>query len=137
MYYLDFTKLHKMTTKEQRTEVRRSLSRNEVMAKKLKQQHNTCFYCTSAITMADHLDHLIPVYYGGDNKLRNLVAACRDCNMTKSKDMLEITNPYTIKDYQKLIEAHKKDQLLPPRHRRKRKRAQLYYVYKAYLFRSI
>jgi 5-methylcytosine-specific restriction endonuclease McrA len=78
------------------------------MEARLKQQHFSCFYCGEKIDMTGHLDHMVPIYRGGGNYLRNLVAACKRCNLTKGTDIIEITNPYTIKDYTNLITAKEK-----------------------------
>lgn len=146
MYFLDFHGLYKHTTLDQRREVRRSLNRDEVMTRKLKQQRNKCFYCATPITMADHLDHVIPVYYGGTNRLSNLVASCKPCNMAKMTDQIEITNEYTIREYLKLQQAYKewKDKIngAPPAkrkwiRRRQPKRVRLYNLYHAKLFRKV
>ena len=142
MYYLDFTSLYRRTSKEDRVKVRKSLDRNSIMEIRLKQQHSSCFYCGEKIDMTGHLDHMIPIYRGGGNYLRNLVAACKRCNLTKGADIIEITNPYTINDYKKLISAKAKYQkklkdkgvkslrYVP-------KRVQLYSVYRADLFKYI
>lgn len=135
MYYLDFHGLYKPTTKEQRIATRKALNRDEMMKKMLKLQHNTCFYCNTSIDMSGHLDHLIPIYYGGDNRFRNLVASCRGCNMTKLTDQLEITNPYTIARYKKYIRENNKLKNKPYRHKVKEYR--LYRIYRADLFREI
>lgn len=149
MYYLDFHQLYAPTTTEQRREMRRRLigNRDEIMAKKLKHQHNSCFYCAEQIDMSSHLDHVIPIYYGGSSRLANLVAACKSCNMTKLTDQIEISNPYTINDYLKLQEAYAK--WLSKRKKAKGwvaknkldryqpKRVRLYHIYRADLFKSI
>lgn len=135
MYYLDLHKLYKPSTKTERIAVRKLLNRDETMAKMLKLQHYTCFYCMAPIGMDGHLDHLIPVYYGGTNRFSNLVASCRDCNMTKSVDQLEITNPYTIARYKKYIREN--DKLKDKAYRHKRKEYQLYRIYRADLFREV
>lgn len=149
MYYLDTFGLHRPTTLAERRLARKTLNRDEVMEYKLKLQRNQCFYCCVPIDMASHLDHVVPVYYGGRNTLNNLVASCRDCNMEKGTGQIEITNPYTIKDYQKLIAAkagydakcarlkltntkryHKLRQNQP-------KRVGLYHVFRADRFREV
>jgi 5-methylcytosine-specific restriction endonuclease McrA len=144
MYYLDHHELYKYTDKEQRAVIRGAMTherRDEVMAKRLKQQHNLCFYCGDAIDMAAHLDHIIPVCYGGTNKLANLVAACRSCNIAKNTDQVEITNPRTIADYLKLIEAHKKwvkkVNAGKAKLRYAPKRERLYHIYSAKNFKSV
>lgn len=140
MYYLDFTSLYRRTNKEDRVVVRKSLDRNSVMEARLKQQHFSCFYCGEKIGMTGHLDHIVPIYRGGGNYLRNLVAACKRCNLTKGTDIIEITNPYTIKDYTNLITAKEKyikklkDKGVKSL-RHVPKRVQLYSVYRADLFR--
>lgn len=34
------------------------------------------------------VDHVVPVYLGGNNRLRNLITACRDCNTKKKHKLL-------------------------------------------------
>lgn len=99
MYYLDVHQLYTRPTKAERVSIRRGLQRDKMMEQKLKNQHNKCFYCADPIDMGGHLDHVVPVRYGGTNRSSNLVASCKDCNMTKMVDQIEITNPYTINDY--------------------------------------
>jgi len=144
MFYLDFHQLYRPTTLKERVDVRQSLNRDEVMERRLRLQRNLCFFCGEAVDMAGHLDHLIPVYYGGTNKPSNLVATCRDCNLTKHTDQIEITNPYTIRDYLKLQSAHRKWQKkikladAKGKYLLKKytpKRVQLYRVYRADLFK--
>lgn len=142
MYYLDFTQLYKITNKEQRNQVRKTINRDKEMAYKLRLQRNMCFFCGCSITMAGHLDHLIPVYRGGSNISRNLVASCRSCNLTKGADIIEITNPWTIKDYQSRIAAKKKyDDKLKKKNvssfKHVPKKVQLYSVYRADLFKRV
>lgn len=148
MYYLDFSSLHKITTRAERVAIRKELAplRNEIMAKRLKQQHDSCFYCGDPITMFDHLDHMIPVYKGGTNRLSNLVAACKSCNMTKMADQIEITNEYTIRDYKRRIAAYKKWKQkiknMPIERKKFYQRYQpklvtMYGIYRADLFREI
>ena len=43
--------------------------------------NNTCQYCM--INEADTLDHIIPRAASGDNRLSNLIPACRACNEKK------------------------------------------------------
>lgn len=146
MYYLDYFSLHKRTTATSRVIIRKSLERDKEMAYKLKLQRNSCFYCGVSVDMASHLDHVIPIYYGGGNESRNLVAACKDCNLTKMTSQIEITNEHTIRDYKKLVEAHKKwtrkvrERTKTGKRTNSRwmpKRVRLYKVYRAYLFKEI
>lgn len=143
-YYLDFTEYQVRTTKEQRRGVRLEMTqarRDECMAYKLKLQRGQCFWCACDIDMSGHLDHILPIYRGGINVSSNLVASCRRCNLTKGTDQIEITNPYTIKDYLKLIEAYDKWKTKCATNRRARayppRRVALYGVYRASAFRSM
>jgi len=140
MYYLDLFTLYIPTTKAQRIEAR-LFNRDEMMLKKLKHQHYQCFFCAADVTMASHLDHLVPVYYGGRSILSNLVAACKSCNLIKGTQAIEITNPYTIKDYIKLKEAKRKWTIKEKQHphlkRYQPKRVRLYGCLRADLFRSV
>lgn len=58
----------------------------------LKSQFGTCFYCDAVIDLDNrksyHIEHRVPIYYGGTNELRNLCLACPSCNLTKSTDQL-------------------------------------------------
>jgi 5-methylcytosine-specific restriction endonuclease McrA len=106
LYYLDTFQVHKMTRQSARITLRKSLDRNLMMSTCLEEQKNKCFYCAVPITMADHLDHVVPLYYGGDNRPINLVAACKDCNLLKSTQQIEITNIRTIRKYKKMQQKH-------------------------------
>lgn len=133
MYYLDFHELYRPTTKLERILIRSSLRRNEVIKLKLVHQHYLCFFCGTEIDIKAHLDHLIPVYYGGTNKLSNLVASCSSCNLTKGTDQIEITNQYTINDYLRLIKAY--DRVKGKPYAYKVKRYHLYKIMRADLFK--
>ncbi len=144
MYYLDMQRIYRNTRSVERAAIRKSMTtskRDIFMEKKLSNQCNQCFYCATPIDMTSHLDHIVPVYYGGSNRSSNLVACCRPCNMYKATGQIEITNPATILDYQMLIAAKQKwDEVLlkkPYLKRYQPKRVRLYHVYRADLFRDI
>lgn len=143
MYYLDLFSLYKPTLKRDRIAARKFLSpyRDIDMARQIKKQKGMCFWCPNDITMADHLDHLIPVYYGGKSSRTNLVAACKACNLTKSTQQIEITNQYTIDNYNSIIRKYKKWQskvkAKPHLMRYRSKEQELYFRYHANLFRHI
>jgi 5-methylcytosine-specific restriction endonuclease McrA len=45
-----------------------------------------CVYCgRKAPDVQLHVDHVVPVSGGGSNDLKNLVAACAECNVGKGK----------------------------------------------------
>jgi len=51
----------------------------------LRRDEHTCQYCGGrAPDVVLHIDHVIPVSLGGEDKPGNLVAACKDCNSGKS-----------------------------------------------------
>jgi hypothetical protein len=51
----------------------------------LRRDKHTCQYCgEKAPDVTLHIDHVVPVALGGDDKPGNLVAACRDCNSGKA-----------------------------------------------------
>ena len=140
MYYLDLFSLHRTTLKVDRIVKRKELNRDQEMSYKLSLQRNRCFYCGINIDMAGHLDHLIPIYYGGLNRSSNLVASCRSCNLIKGTDHIEITNEYTINDYKKLITAKQKYdlkcKLLGKKYlKHKPRKVILYGIYHADLFK--
>ena len=51
----------------------------------LRRDEHTCQYCGSrAPDVVLHVDHVMPVALGGDDKPNNLVAACSSCNSGKA-----------------------------------------------------
>lgn len=51
----------------------------------LRRDQHTCQYCgAKAPDVELHIDHVVPVSLGGDDKPGNLVAACADCNRGKA-----------------------------------------------------
>lgn len=88
-----------MTTKEERIAERRKLrvmSRTKAfdnwLIKMCYLQHNECYYCDEQISYPDresyHVDHRVPIYYGGKSEYPNLCLACPGCNMYKSTHQL-------------------------------------------------
>lgn len=55
-------------------------------------QRNECYYCDEAISYPDresyHIEHRIPIYWGGKSEYPNLCLACPSCNRTKATDQL-------------------------------------------------
>lgn len=50
-----------------------------------KKYAGRCAYCGKQIKYEDmQVDHMQPVYFGGDNSFNNLLPACRSCNFYKS-----------------------------------------------------
>jgi 5-methylcytosine-specific restriction endonuclease McrA len=48
-----------------------------------KKQNGKCAGCFKKLKKGFHIDHIIPVAKGGDNKESNLQALCPDCNHSK------------------------------------------------------
>jgi len=135
IYYLDLFKEYEQTLKPERIIIRRTLERDKMMSYRLDLQRNLCFFCGIEITISDHLDHLVPIYYGGTNRPSNLVASCKSCNLIKSTQQIEIKNPYTIADYLRLQKAYKKYRDKP--YKLKEKKYRLAIIYRANLFKSV
>lgn len=58
-----------------------------IIRRRILEKYNyTCAYCGDE---ANHVDHVFPVTRGGTDDDDNLVAACRDCNLSKGKKTLE------------------------------------------------
>ena len=56
-----------------------------------------CVYCgAGAPEKRIEVDHVVPVSKGGDDHESNLVAACLDCNVGKSDDLVDVS-PTTTK----------------------------------------
>lgn len=52
----------------------------------LERDKHTCHYCGRAAT---HVDHVVPASRGGSFLDDNLVAACRECNLSKRAQLPE------------------------------------------------
>lgn len=55
--------------------------------KVLERDNYICFYCGS--TKATHVDHVTPKFQNGTDELSNLVASCKDCNLSKGSKSVE------------------------------------------------
>ncbi len=139
MYYLNTFKLHHRTTKIERIIARHSYDRDREMDIKLKEQHDMCFWCGCAIDMSGHLDHLISIYYGGTSTSINFVASCRDCNLTKGVDQIEILNPQTIAFYINIVNEFSKwvGKRRKDRHYQPNEYVKMYLEYNANLFTRV
>jgi hypothetical protein len=77
----------------------------------------TCVYCKRKLPISElHVDHLHPVSKGGGDSRKNLVTACRDCNLAKSNKELRGRRRSTkIKKYgkerQKVIERRTQSEI--------------------------
>ena len=77
-----------------------------------KRDKFTCQYCgrTSPEVILE-VDHIKPIYEGGDNNIINLITSCRDCNRGKGKTRID-DNAEIQKQTERLKEvAEKKEQL--------------------------
>jgi len=54
-----------------------------VIKKKLKEQHNRCFYCGNILDKYE-IDHILPKSKYKNGKTSNLCLCCLDCNRKKS-----------------------------------------------------
>lgn len=67
----------------------------------LKRDKFTCQYCgANPPNVTLEIDHIKPVYLGGDNVPENLITSCSDCNKGKSKNPLTET---ILKVEQKIV----------------------------------
>lgn len=90
---------YRQTTKQQRI-IQRNIMASLVKTKGYRKwikwayrmQHGECFYCDELISLNDrksyHIEHRIPIYYGGLSEYSNLCLACPDCNRVKATDQL-------------------------------------------------
>lgn len=72
----------------------------------LEDQNYTCFYCFSALHLANHhKDHLVPLAMWGPNHIANIVLSCPACNLSKgAKDPFHFikTTKLQLKDADEL-----------------------------------
>jgi len=54
-----------------------------------EQQAGKCRWCSAVLKLdaTTHLDHIIPLARGGDNRITNLCWVCKKCNLTKHDKM--------------------------------------------------
>ena len=53
--------------------------------KKLKEQHNRCYYCGCLLhNIKIEIDHIVPKSKGGNGCVSNLCLSCQSCNRLKS-----------------------------------------------------
>jgi 5-methylcytosine-specific restriction endonuclease McrA len=65
-----------------RTAILRSQITKAMRFEILKRDNYTCHYChRTGIPL--EVEHVVPLYKGGTNDPKNLVAACHDCNQGK------------------------------------------------------
>lgn len=50
----------------------------------LKAQENRCAACFIDVSNKYHIDHIMPIALGGDNRENNLQILCPKCNMCKN-----------------------------------------------------
>lgn len=48
-----------------------------------RRQDGRCAYCHERSAVTLHLEHVVPLVYGGSHSIGNLVLACEDCNKAK------------------------------------------------------
>ncbi|WNO25928.1 HNH endonuclease [Microbacterium phage ASegato] len=48
-----------------------------------RRQGGKCAYCDKASAATLHLEHVVPLVYGGSHGVGNIVLACEDCNKAK------------------------------------------------------
>ena len=98
--------------RESETEHKRKVIPQAIRDAVLSSQHGRCIYCdcdlmkpkwdaekVKYIKHQIHFDHLIPWSHNGCNQLKNIVAACSECNMIKSSlifDSLEEAQIYIL-----------------------------------------
>jgi hypothetical protein len=65
---------------------RRARISPKIVRQLFQEQDGTCFYCFKYLgdTEIYHVDHIIPLIFGGSNAKSNLAVACRKCNLRKS-----------------------------------------------------
>ena len=62
----------------------------------LKKTANKCGHCGKELSVDTMtIEHIFPLYKGGNHDEFNLVALCEDCNNDKSNLVYEITDYYT------------------------------------------
>ena len=73
----------------------------------LRKSDGVCAHCGCRIAVGDNftVEHVVPISKGGTNELVNIVALCRECNVTKGDG---VWHPY---EYLKYLHTEDKDEL--------------------------
>jgi hypothetical protein len=73
------------TNVDEKKERQRKITKVQVR-KLLEMQDHLCLYCLKDISKEDyHVDHMVPISFGGKTVFSNLAIACVRCNLRKSK----------------------------------------------------
>lgn len=82
-------------------------------AARLRKQHGLCFYCFKDISSIErHIEHMMPLWRGGNNRRINLVISCRECNIAKgikpigTREQLQLRQKFN-KEVNDILEAEK------------------------------
>lgn len=76
--------------------VKRAKIRPSMKLKIAAGQKYTCFYCKNILGAQFHIDHIIPLCLGGEDRINNLNALCPNCHSEK-----------TVNDMQKYYDKQK------------------------------
>ena len=79
-----------------------------------KRDNHKCQYCGA--TPRDEgvvleVDHIVPVYEGGDNSFENLITSCKQCNIGKGKRKITDKNYISLKEKELKETDEKREQL--------------------------
>jgi hypothetical protein len=73
------------TINDEKRERKRHITKAQVR-KMLEIQDNLCLYCFKDISKEEyHIDHMVPISFGGKTVFSNLAVTCISCNLRKSK----------------------------------------------------
>jgi hypothetical protein len=81
----------------------------------LNRDRYTCQYCgKKPPDVVLHVDHVHPVYLGGEDELSNLVTSCADCNLGKGKRLFDfpIVPPHLQERLNDMVEERQQIELL-------------------------
>jgi len=75
-------KIKELIRQEPRLHAQKFIGKKKIRDFIFKRDGYKCLKCASKIHLT--IDHIVPIYLGGENKLMNLQTLCRSCNSRKS-----------------------------------------------------
>lgn len=109
--YRPTTKSERIAERKKMQAMKKTQKFDNWLIKMFYYQRNECYYCDEQISYPDrqsyHIDHRIPIYYGGKSDYPNLCLACPNCNIIKSTQQL-IRN----KDFLRRIQSVQRQQVI-------------------------
>ena len=86
-YHSNTYRVQYLISLEPRLHAQKFLNKKNIREFIFNRDKHTCLKCGSKTQLT--LDHIVPIYLGGENKISNLQTLCRSCNSSKSTKIVD------------------------------------------------